>query len=255
MLSSLSDVGSRLALLSDVHANLEALEACLRHARERGATRFAFLGDLIGYGADPQGVVDTVASHVAAGAVAVKGNHEAALGTSPGYMNEPTRESLDWTRATLSAEAKAFLARLPLLVRDGPMCFVHASAAAPERWEYVDSPGAAWRSLQASDALYTFCGHVHDQEAYFSTPEGKAKAFRPLPGKEVPVTASRRWLALVGSVGQPRDRNPAAAYTLFDAGRRRITFHRVPYDYRSAAHKIRAAGLPESLAYRIERGI
>lgn len=248
-------VGSLLALLSDVHANAEALDACLRHARERGATRFAFLGDLVGYGADPQRVVDRVADLVAEGAVAVKGNHDAAVDAEAGYMNQPAREVLEWTRRTLSAQARAFLARLPLYVRDGDMSFVHASAASPERWDYVDSAGAAWRSLQAASTVYTFSGHIHSQEAYFSTPQGKAVAFHPLPGTEVPLPANRCWLALVGSVGQPRDRNPAAAYAVFDVERSRITFHRVPYDHRAAAQRIRAAGLPASLAYRIEKGI
>jgi diadenosine tetraphosphatase ApaH/serine/threonine PP2A family protein phosphatase len=248
-------MGQVLALLSDVHANFEALEACLRHARERGAGRFAFLGDLVGYGADPQRVVDRVAGLVAEGAVAVKGNHDAAVASDATYMNENARESIEWTRRVLGNEAKAFLARLPLYVRDGDISFVHASAASPERWDYVDSVGAAWRSLQAASTVYTFSGHVHVQEAYFSTPQGRAMVFHPLPGVEVPLPANRCWLALVGSVGQPRDRNPAAAYALFDVARARITFHRVSYDHRAAAQRIRAAGLPESLAYRIEKGI
>jgi diadenosine tetraphosphatase ApaH/serine/threonine PP2A family protein phosphatase len=247
--------GPVLALLSDVHANFEALEACLGHAREHGAGRFAFLGDLVGYGADPQRVVERVAGLVAEGAVAVKGNHDAAVASDASYMNENARESMEWTRRVLSEEAKAFLARLPLYVRDGDISFVHASAASPERWDYVDSAGAAWRSLQAASTVYTFSGHVHVQEAYFSTAQGRAVIFHPLPGVEVPLPANRCWLALVGSVGQPRDRNPAAAYALFDIARARITFCRVSYDHNSAAQRIRAAGLPESLAYRIEKGI
>lgn len=255
MLSSRMAAGSVLALLSDVHANVEALDACLRHARERGATRFAFLGDLVGYGADPQGVVERVAALVAEGAVAVKGNHDAAVDADAGYMNETAREAMAWTRRALSAESKAFLGRLPLLVRDGDLSLVHASAASPERWDYVDSAGAAWRSLQAAGTVYTFSGHVHVQEAYFSSPQGKAVAFHPLPGTEVPLPANRSWLALVGSVGQPRDRNPAAAYAVFDIARARLTFYRVPYDHMAAARKIREAGLPASLAHRVEKGI
>jgi diadenosine tetraphosphatase ApaH/serine/threonine PP2A family protein phosphatase len=135
------------------------------------------------------------------------------------------------------------------------MCFVHASAASPERWNYVDSPAEAQRSVDAAGTAYTFSGHVHDQELYFRGAQGKMSVFRPIPGRAVPVSAHRNWLALVGSVGQPRDGNPAAAYALFDAARERIAFHRVPYDHLAAARKIREAGLPLSVAYRVEQGI
>jgi diadenosine tetraphosphatase ApaH/serine/threonine PP2A family protein phosphatase len=244
-----------IALLSDIHANIEALNACLKHAGENGAGRFAFLGDLVGYGADPQEVVAAVARHVAQGAIAVKGNHDEAIETRAGYMNQSTKHSIEWTRDTLSAEHKAFLSSLPLVTFEGATCFVHASAAAPARWDYVDTPDAARRSADAAQATHTFSGHVHEQALYFEGSKGKWSAFQPTPGNPVPVPGHRRWLALVGSVGQPRDGRPAAAYTLFDAERERITFHRVPYDHLAAARKIRAAGLPETHAYRVEKGV
>jgi diadenosine tetraphosphatase ApaH/serine/threonine PP2A family protein phosphatase len=136
------------------------------------------------------------------------------------------------------------------------MCFVHASAASPERWDYVDSPAAAEKSAEAAQTPYTFSGHVHDQVLYFQGARGKMSAFRPLQGSPVSMhNQHRRWLALVGSVGQPRDRNPSAAYALFDTTREQITFHRVPYDHLAAARKIRKSGLPGSIAYRVEMGI
>src|SRR5205809_7784597 len=98
-----------IALLSDVHANLEALEACLRHAQQSGADRFVFLGDLVGYGADPEPVVTTVRRLVERGAIAIKGNHDDAIEKRPGYMNVAGRESIAWTRDALSAESRAFL--------------------------------------------------------------------------------------------------------------------------------------------------
>ena len=243
-----------IALLADVHANLEALNACLKHASENGAGRYVFLGDLVGYGADPQGVVDIIARYASDGAVVVKGNHDEAVNKTAKYMNDSLRSVIEWTRAVLSADAKAFLSSRPLCVREHPMCFVHASAASPERWDYVDSPAAAQRSIDASGTAYTFSGHVHDQELHFRGAQGKMSVFRPIPGRAIPVSAHRDWLALVGSVGQPRDGNPAAAYALFDAARERIVFHRVPYDHLAAARKIREAGLPLSVAYRVERG-
>lgn len=245
-----------IALLSDVHGNLEALNACLRHASESGARRYAFLGDLVGYGADPQAVVDIVARYAVGGAIVVKGNHDEAIEKkTPRYMNESVAAVIDWTRETLSGDARAFLSSLPLCVREDEMCFVHASAATPERWDYVDSPTAAQRSIAAARTAYTFSGHVHDQELYFQRDRGKTMLFRPVRGSSVPVGRHRRWLALVGSVGQPRDNNPAAAYALFDTEAERLVFLRVPYDHLGAARKIRDAGLPASIAYRVEKGI
>lgn len=244
-----------IALLSDIHGNLEALQACLKHATESRVGRYAFLGDLVGYGADPQKVVDIVARYASEGAVVIKGNHDEALARTPRYMNDSLRAVIDWTRETLSKQAKDFLASLPLCVREDEMCFVHASAASPERWDYIDSPSAAQRSIDAAQAAYTFCGHVHDQALYFLSASGKASAFRPLQGNEIPVGRHRRWLVIVGSVGQPRDNNPAAAYAQFDTARERLTFYRVPYDHLAAAEKIRDAGLPLSIAHRVEKGV
>jgi diadenosine tetraphosphatase ApaH/serine/threonine PP2A family protein phosphatase len=244
-----------IALLSDIHGNLEALEACLQHATNNGAGRYAFLGDLVGYGADPQRVVDIVAGYAARGAVVVKGNHDEAVVKTPKYMNESVRAVIDWTREALSSDAKAFLASMPLCVREEQMCFVHASAASPERWDYVDSPSAAQRSVEAAQTVYTFSGHVHDQELYTRGAVGRMIVFRPVQDRPVPIGRHRRWLALVGSVGQPRDNNPAAAYAEFDTAEEQITFRRVPYDHLTAARKIKDAGLPQSIAYRVEKGI
>jgi len=244
-----------IALFSDVHSNLEALEACLKHARDNGAARYAFLGDLVGYGADPVAVVETVQRFASEGAIAVKGNHDDAIENRAGYMNDATKDSIEWTRKALGPQHKAFLASLPLVWRDEGMCLVHASAASPERWDYVDGPSAARRSAEAAQAGYVFSGHVHEQLLYFESSLGKWSAFRPTPGSAIPVSRRRRWLALVGSVGQPRDGKAAAAYAMFDLLREQLTFHRVAYDQSVAAQKIRRAGLPESHAYRVERGI
>jgi diadenosine tetraphosphatase ApaH/serine/threonine PP2A family protein phosphatase len=236
-----------LALLSDIHANLEALDACLKHAARSGATRYAFLGDLVGYGADPQAVVDTLRGYAADGAVVLKGNHDAAIDDGHAGMSDFAGETRDWTRGVLDAAGKEWLRALPLLVRDGPICFVHASAAAPERWEYVSDAGRAQRSVVASGQPWTFSGHVHEQTLYAEVAADKMTAFHPVSGSPVPVPRHRRWLAIVGSVGQPRDGSPAAAYALFDEARETLVFHRVPYDHQTAARKIRAAGLPDLL--------
>lgn len=247
--------GMIIALLADLHGNLEALEACLRHAADRGVGRHAFLGDLVGYGADPGPVTDIVAAFASSGAIVVKGNHDAAIEQGARELNELARESIAWTRQALTVQQKQFLASLPLSIRDGSICFVHASAAAPEAWEYIGDNHAARTSIEAAGTSYVFSGHVHDQMLYFLTTVGKIAPFRPISGSAVPVPSHRRWLAIAGSVGQPRDGNRAAAYAVFDDVAEQITFYRVPYDHLAAARKIREAGLPEDLAQRLERAL
>ena len=135
------------------------------------------------------------------------------------------------------------------------MLFVHASAAAPEQWIYVSGLREAGESLRAGSASsYIFSGHVHEQKLYTTGATGKPLEFHPVPGTPIPAAKHRQWLAIAGSAGQPRDGNNTACYALFDATRERLTFYRVPYDLAATARKIRAAGLPERLALRIERG-
>jgi diadenosine tetraphosphatase ApaH/serine/threonine PP2A family protein phosphatase len=245
----------KLALFADIHANLEALEACLAHAGEQGAEEEAFLGDLVGYGADPAAVLERIRARAAGGAVVVRGNHDAAVAAAGGdTMNRSAEAAVDWTRRQLDEGQLAFLAGLPLLVRRHDACFVHASADRPADWTYVQDALRAAQSLAVAGATWVFSGHVHQQALYHLTPAGYAKPFKPLPGVVIPVSPRRSWLAVVGSVGQPRDGNTAACYALFDTARATLTFHRVPYDWAVAAAKIRAAGLPESLALRLERG-
>lgn len=244
----------RVALLADLHGNFEALNACMRHARAQGVDRFAFLGDLVGYGADPCAVLERVAREAEQGAVVVGGNHDAAVAGPDDGMNDDARRAMDWTRRQLDRAHTDFIAGLPLLVRDESICHVHASACEPQRWIYITDDIAASRSLASVDSTWTFCGHVHDQVLYYQGAGRRLMAFRPTPGVTVPVGAHRRWLAIVGSAGQPRDHNTAAAYALFDRARGRLVFHRVPYDHFAAAAKIRAAGLPEALAACLERG-
>ena len=246
----------RLALLADVHANVQALEACLEHARVQGVDRIAWLGDLVGYGADPGPVVERAREHAAQGAVVVLGNHDAAvLGRHQHEMVGSAQAAVDWTRAQLAAPLRDFLDRLPLTVREGDVLFVHAGAAEPGRWDYVTSAAEATASLRATDATYVFSGHVHEPALYFLGTGGRAQAFRPVPGVAVPIPRHRRWLAIAGSVGQPRDGNHDACYAVVDLARERMTWFRVAYDVGAAASRVRSAGLPERLALRLERGV
>jgi len=245
----------KLALFADVHSNLEAITACLAHAQTLGADRLAFLGDLVGYGADPVAVLDLIQAHAQNGAVVVLGNHDAAtIGRPDDTLNPNAQIAIDWTRRQLGEKQRAFIASLPLTQRHDNVLFAHASAFAPGQWIYVTGPAQAEQSLRAANANYVFCGHVHEQKLYFTGAGGQLVPFLPVPDSPIPATRHRQWLAIVGSAGQPRDGNNAACYALFDSERERLTFFRVPYDHRSAAQKVRAAGLPERLALRLERG-
>lgn len=246
----------KVALFADIHSNLDALSACLAEAEAQGAERYAFLGDLVGYGAEPGAVVDLVAAHAAKGAVVVRGNHDAAVvAGDTDTMRDVAASAVEWTRSRLDARQLAFLRDLPLTVREGDVLYVHASAEQPDQWIYVHDEYLAARSLAAAKgAHYVMSGHVHEPTLYYTSAAERPVPFVPVPGKAIPVSPHRRWLAIVGSVGQPRDHNTAASWAMLDLARHALTFHRVPYDWRSAAAKIRAAGLPEFLAARIERG-
>jgi diadenosine tetraphosphatase ApaH/serine/threonine PP2A family protein phosphatase len=246
----------KTAIVTDLHANREALQAVCEHARARGVDRFALLGDFVGYGADPGWVVDTVRAMVRAGAVAVTGNHDAAVVSgAPESMRHEPRLSVDWTRRQLDAAQLAFLAGLPLTHQRADALYVHANAWAPADWDYIVNRADAARSLHATARHITFCGHMHEPKL-FHLASGSAMAgeFVPTAGAEIPLSGARQWLVIPGSAGQPRDGDPAACYAVHDEGEATITYWRVPYDVETAAAKIRAAGLPARLADRLFDG-
>ncbi len=243
------------ALLTDIHSNREALEACLAHAQERGATQFVFLGDYVGYGADPAWVVETVMRFAGSGAIVLRGNHdEAAAGSGLTQLNEDARRSIDWTRSVLSEAQLDFLRHLPLTAVDGACLFAHANGWDPPNFEYILGPMQAARNMQVVRSRISFCGHMHEPMLYHMGLTQRVEIFSPVPGSPIPLSAARRWLALPGSIGQPRDGNPAACYASFDELSNLLTFWRVPYDHDTAAAKIRAAGLPERFAQQLLDG-
>jgi diadenosine tetraphosphatase ApaH/serine/threonine PP2A family protein phosphatase len=247
----------KIALLADIHSNLEALTACLAHARSQGADSHAFLGDLVGYGADPVAVLDLVEEHARGGALVVRGNHDDAALSEAGDegMNAAAKKAAAWTRAVLAPGHREFLASLPFHATRGKLYVVHGSAAAPEKHVYVTDARAAAASLGcAGGASWVACGHVHEPALYFTVSGSRPLPFKPVPGVAIPVPDRRQWLAIVGSVGQPRDGNTAACYAMLDVEQSVMTFHRVPYDWETAARKILAAGLPERLAARLRKG-
>lgn len=248
----------KLALLSDIHANIQAFDACLVHAHAQGAQQFALLGDLVGYGADPAAVVRRAQDMAAQGALLIKGNHDAMAVAPPAEVVTVGDSTAAWTHAQLNASQRHFLDNLPLTLQQRAVLLVHASVNGPELWRYVYDQRAASASLDAATALpevrYVFGGHVHMQTLYYRGAGAGLMKFMPTPGVAVPVPRHRYWLATIGSVGQPRDGNPQAMYALFDTDKLQLTFHRVSYDHHAAAAAIRRAGLPHFFADRLESG-
>ena len=248
----------KLALLSDIHSNLQALQACLAHARGLGAQQLAFLGEMVGYGAQPGEVIDCIRDLQAEGAWVLRGNHDEVAVAPPGAVQKIGDLGAQWTHDQLSPAQRQWLAQLPLTHAVDTVLLVHASVNEPERWRYVTDALTATASLDAARAWpevrYVFGGHVHAQTLYYRGAEGRLMPFQPQAGMAIPVPRHRHWLATVGSVGQPRDGNPQAMYALLDTSAQVLTFHRVHYDHVAAADAIRRAGLPEMFASRLEMG-
>ena len=245
----------RIAILTDVHSNREALEAVLADAAACAVDRFAILGDIVGYGPDPVWCLDKVTDLVAAGAICVKGNHDAAAATGPNIsFSSDARAAILWTATQLSEAQKGFLATLPLRHSEDDVLYVHASANASSDWIYVTSAHKAMPSFRVCTERLIFCGHVHIPALMHCDRGGRVRQSAFPMGKPIPLLQTRRWLAVVGSVGQPRDGFPLAGYAILDRAANELTFRRVPYDPAATVQKLRATGLPETLALRLTRG-
>jgi diadenosine tetraphosphatase ApaH/serine/threonine PP2A family protein phosphatase len=245
----------KFALMSDLHANRQATEAVWAHAREQGFDQLILLGDYVDYGADPAWVLDFVQARHAEGAIAVRGNHDDALNEdTTSQMSAHVLPSLVWTKQQLSAVHLHWLNSLPLTAEAGPCLIAHANAHDPAHWEYLQGRMEAMRSLSACKQQYLFCGHIHQQCLFHLSSTGKTGEFMPVDGVPISLSPARRWLGIPGSVGQPRDGNPAACYATFDVASTELTFFRVPYDHDTAAQRVLDAGLPATLAERLING-
>jgi diadenosine tetraphosphatase ApaH/serine/threonine PP2A family protein phosphatase len=188
------------------------------------------------------------------GALAVRGNHDSAIGIPSQTMNAEAQAAIEWTRGRLSAPQRRFLSELPLVVNEDDRLYVHSEASGPARWRYVQSTADAGRSLMATQAHVTFCGHIHKPALYSISVTGKMTSFVPTSGVTMQLLQGRRWLSVLGSVGQPRDGDPAASFAMFDTSSGEVTYCRVPYDIDAAAKRIRDNGLPSWLADRLTVG-
>ncbi len=245
----------KYAVLTDIHANREAFEAVLADVTQRGAAQIVLLGDIVGYGPDPEWCSETAAALVDKGAICVKGNHDSAATGAAEAMSTFARRAMDWTKSRLGDAHRAFLTGLPLTAMAGDVLFVHASANEPGAWIYVTSDTKATGSFRSCQARVILCGHVHVPMLVSCDMGGMVREQKFPMAVPFPLIRSRRWLAVVGAVGQPRDGVAQAGYAMLDTDRNELTFHRVPYDTARTAQKVRAAGLPEELALRLIKGI
>lgn len=240
----------RVAVISDIHGNAPALDAVLADVDEQAPDALWCLGDLVGYGAQPNECVRTVRGRADA---CLLGNHDmSVLGRL--NLDDFTRDAAAaarWTQTVLGEEEWAFLDSLRPQSRQPGAALFHASARDPV-WEYVLSEDAALASLRATTEPIVLVGHSHVPLALVESEDGLRGGLAP-GGTEVDLAAGR-WLMNPGSVGQPRDGDPRAAWLLLDTGRGSAHFRRRPYDVEAAQAAIRAAGLPESLAARLATG-
>jgi len=240
----------RIAIFSDIHGNLEALSAVLKYLEEDGITNYICGGDVVGYGANPNECLDTVA---ALDCPVIMGNHDhAALGlTDITYFNPTARAALLWTRETLTLERKKFLKQLEFTYQADNMFLVHASPRHPDQWEYILSLEAAEINFKYFTEQVCFIGHSH--QPFFVGIAGNEQ-IELITENPLSLKKDCRYIINIGSVGQPRDGNPNSAIVIFDTDALTISLIRIPYDIKKAQTKIIDAGLPHSLAQRLENG-
>jgi len=241
---------AQIAVLGDIHANLEALEAVLADIRSQGVLKIACTGDIVGYGADPFRCVEIIRD---LNCPVVQGNHDlfAANEASLDEFNDSARHAMGWTRKQLSSEAKQWLLDLPLEFNESGLKFVHSSCHEPEEWHYVLKASQAESSFAVQEFSISFFGHTHVPVAFFK--EGD----QPAQGsvyKKVKLDPSKKWMINPGSVGQPRDRDPRASYAIYDPSKALVFVRRVEYDIVTAQRKIKNAGRPLRNADRLMLG-
>ena len=241
----------KYAFVGDIHGNLDALNAVIDDVKTQHADTILCLGDIVGYGAQPAecvGLIKEKAAHT------VAGNHDlAASGDHPvDEFNEYARAAILWTRDELTTSDKQWLSNLPMLVHFDDFTIVHSSLDNPRNFDYMNSISAAARCFDIMERPLCFFAHTHIPVVFRYLPPDDIKYELP-PKKK--TYANGQMLVNGGSVGQPRNQDPRAAYCIYDSSEHQITFRQVYYDVEAAAEKIREAGLPELLAFRLALGV
>ncbi|MDQ6632189.1 MAG: metallophosphatase family protein [Verrucomicrobiota bacterium] len=238
----------KYAIIADIHANLEAFEVVRKDIKAQKCTHVACLGDVVGYGANPKECLDIVREM---NIPCVKGNHDemcSADETMEGF-NLNAAEAVLWTRKQLNEEDKQWLRELKYLRLVASFTIVHATLDVPQRWGYVFDKLMAAASFTYQNTSVCFFGHTHVPLAFIRDSIVRGGTY-----SKFKVEAGRKYFVNVGSIGQPRDGNPKAAYAIYDTEEGSIELRRLDYDIAAAQAKIRAAGLPEKLASRLSEG-
>lgn len=239
----------RHAIVSDVHANLEALEAVLSDAQRRGADDFACLGDFVGYGASPNECIQQLCPRID---LAVLGNHDQAA-FDPRWLehfNPDAARAARWTAETLTRDHLDYLRELPLSLAWRGARLVHGSPAEPEEWNYVFTPAEAVHEMDACAEPVCFVGHSHVPGTFEL--DGHRARYTREPG--IAGRRDRRYLIVVPSVGQPRDGDPRAGYLMWDDEAWTFEHVRLGYDLEGTIARIVKAGLPRALGERLRYG-
>lgn len=240
----------RIGIFSDIHGNAHALRRVLEELEKCDVDFLLCCGDVVGYGADPNECVEILRERKIP---TIAGNHDfAALNlVDVNYFNDIAREAILWTRQELTQDNLDWLKELPLSIEMDGMLFVHASPQQPENWNYIITMGQARAGFQHFTQSICFIGHSHTP---FIVENNNGELHCP----ETPLVQCRnncRYLVNVGSVGQPRDRNPEACYAVYDLESRTIEIRRTSYDMTGAQESILSRGLPPELAERLAYGL
>jgi diadenosine tetraphosphatase ApaH/serine/threonine PP2A family protein phosphatase len=240
----------KYGIFSDIHSNLSALEAVMASMDNMGVERRVCLGDLVGYCADVNSCVDLVRKK---SDICILGNHDsvAIRRESSLHFNQYARFAIDWTQQNLSKESLDYMGKLPYIVEENDLCFVHASPKSPADWSYVSSLDDADDAFEYFSTKVCFVGHTHSPVIVVQDIKGLPFVIEEdshccRPGE--------RMLVNVGSVGQPRDRNPESCWCLLDSETFCVEFVRVPYDISRTQDTMRKLGLPVFLIQRIAEG-
>jgi diadenosine tetraphosphatase ApaH/serine/threonine PP2A family protein phosphatase len=240
----------KIAFISDVHSNLEALTSVRKSLQNVGIDKVLFLGDIVGYGANPNECIEIIKD---LSDDILAGNHDwAAVGKSSAeYFNLVAKEAIEWTQDKLTEQNKAFLSSLALKGEWEELIFVHATPSHPEEWNYIFNIFDATDNFETFSQPLCFVAHSHQPVIFVQTKTGSISSKR---STYMTLQKDFRYIINSGSVGQPRDGNPLSSYGIYDTEKKEYRLIRVQYDVTRAQKKILDAGLPSFLASRLGMG-